>query len=142
MECSQLLNTFKYYSVSINRKLDTAEELKQSFPNLSSVYISLVLLSLIHSCLSYSCSSFWQQFKQLCLFSSLRSSIFHFDTTELPGHILISWSFQKNATCPKLSWCACSQSRKHVINSPWSLDCHSGSGTSLVPALCSREATC
>lgn len=33
MECSQFLNTFKYYSVSINRKLDSAEELKQPFPN-------------------------------------------------------------------------------------------------------------
>lgn len=43
MECSQFLNTFKYYSVSINRKPDSAEELKQSFTNHSSANIFLSL---------------------------------------------------------------------------------------------------
>lgn len=43
MECSQFLNTFKYYSVSINRKLDSAEELKQSFTNHSSANVFLSL---------------------------------------------------------------------------------------------------
>lgn len=43
---------------------------------------------------------------------------------------------------PRLCWGVCSQPKKHVINSPWSFNCHSGSGTSLGPALYPREAMC